>query len=523
MGICESKIPSQNHTKTQPGNTTPTEKGKRNAENVPNPVPNQTKTQPGNISQTENGQRNKEKIIGPKPIPLDIVDKAKKSICKIMVKINNSAYFGTGFFMNISESKKYLITNYHIINPDVINNDIIIGIHNNKKMKLNFNNRDIKYFPEPKDITIIEMKNYDDIYNDIKFLDYDINYIQRGYNIYKKVDVFSIEHPLGNSAACAGGQILHLNEFEFAHNISTNKGSSGCPIILLNNNINSIQVIGIHKEEDDSDDFNYGTFIGEIFNNKKYTNKLNINNSINNYIIAEIEIKDRDINKDIRIINSYEEQYRKWKIKEIKKEEMNEGEIKKCEIRINNILIPFNYYYRFPKKGKYEIKYSFNQNLTKTNYMFCECGCFTSFDLSNFNTQNVTNMQGMFSNCYSVVYINLTKLNTQNVTDISDMFYWCTSLTNIDLSNFNTQNITYMSSMFYFCQSLTNIDLSNFNTQNVTDMSFMFYFCSSLININLSNFNTQNVTNMSNMFGGCRSLKKQNVITNDKKILERLK
>ena len=55
-----------------------------------------------------------------------------------------------------------------------------------------------------------------------------------------------------------------------------------------------------------------------------------------------------------------------WKFK-IKKEEMNEEEIKKCEIKINNILIPFNYYYKFPQKGKYQIKYSFNQNLTKTN------------------------------------------------------------------------------------------------------------------------------------------------------------
>ena len=48
----------------------------------------------------------------------------------------------------------------------------------------------------------------------------------------------------------------------------------------------------------------------------------------------------------------------------------------------------------------------------------------------------------------------------------------------------------------------------------------MFRGCISLTNINLSNFNTQNVTNMSGMFDGCSSLKKQNVITNDKKILK---
>ena len=53
-------------------------------------------------------------------------------------------------------------------------------------------------------------------------------------------------------------------------------------------------------------------------------------------------------------------------------------------------------------------------------------------------------------------------------------------------------------------------------------MNGMFWGCSSLTNINLSNFNTQNVTDMYQMFWGCSSLKKQNVITNDKKILKEL-
>ena len=52
-------------------------------------------------------------------------------------------------------------------------------------------------------------------------------------------------------------------------------------------------------------------------------------------------------------------------------------------------------------------------------------------------------------------------------------------------------------------------------------MSYMFYVCNSLTNFNLSNFNTQNVTNMSGMFLYCNSLKKENLITNDNKILEK--
>ena len=51
----------------------------------------------------------------------------------------------------------------------------------------------------------------------------------------------------------------------------------------------------------------------------------------------------------------------------------------------------------------------------------------------------------------------------------------------------------------------------------------MFSGCSSLTNLNLSNFNTQNVTDMFYMFDGCSSLKKDNIITNDEKILNQIK
>ena len=116
-------------------------------------------------------------------------------------------------------------------------------------MKLNINNREIKYFEEPKDITIIEIKNNDDIYNYIDFLYYKSDFFRKGNNIYENIDVFPIEHPLGDNAVCARGRIININNYEFEHDITTDNGSSGCPIILLNNNINLIQVIGINKKE----------------------------------------------------------------------------------------------------------------------------------------------------------------------------------------------------------------------------------------------------------------------------------
>ena len=67
-----------------------------------------------------------------------------------------------------------------------------------------------------------------------------------------------------------------------------------------------------------------------IINNN---NKINQNkNNENNYIIAEINIKENNVNEDIRIINSYEESLRRENFSEDEKYK-NEEEIKKCEIR----------------------------------------------------------------------------------------------------------------------------------------------------------------------------------------------
>ena len=260
-------------------------------------------------------------------------------------------------------------------------------------------------------------------------------------------------------------------------------------------NYNKIVIKDINEiinEEDINNKFKNIMHIYDKMNN--INNKKDINNINNNYIIGQIEIEEED--KDIRIINSYDNfcEENKWAIEDKYK---NEKEMEEnIEIRINDKIIPFCYFYKF-KKGKHTIKYIFKKKSTKLQYMFSKCKSLTSINLSNFNTQNATNMWCMFSGCES--------------------------LTTINLSNINTQNVTYMRGMFYGCKSLVNINLSDFNTQNVTDMGFMFYGCESLTNINLSNINTQNVTYMDSMFTGCKSLTKNNITTNNNKILNQFK
>ena len=173
----------------------------------------------------------------------------------------------------------------------------------------------------------------------------------------------------------------------------------------------------------------------EIDNSKR----MNINevlyiifNELNkNIIIGEIYINKEDINKDIRIINSFENMEKKWSFanKDDYLDYANEKEIKEnIEIKINGKIIDFAYYHKFEKEGKYIIEYRFKNNLTKINHMFNGCDSLINLDLSNFNSQNVTNMIGMFSGCKSLAHLNLSNLKTQNITNIDFMFASCDSL-----------------------------------------------------------------------------------------------
>ena len=82
-----------------------------------------------------------------------------------------------------------------------------------------------------------------------------------------------------------------------------------------------------------------------------------IRQQLDNCIIGEFDIKEDE--QDIRIINSYEESNRENK-NSYEKEYENEKEIKEnCIIRINGKFIPFSYFHKFNKKGKYTILYIF--------------------------------------------------------------------------------------------------------------------------------------------------------------------
>jgi len=100
-----------------------------------------------------------------------------------------------------------------------------------------------------------------------------------GYEQYKDAYVFALGYPYGDKIASGSGKIINIKKsYEFEHNIPTDTGSSGSPIILLNYS-KILKIIGVHKGESirKIDKINIATFIGKIVDKIKIINIKNYN------------------------------------------------------------------------------------------------------------------------------------------------------------------------------------------------------------------------------------------------------
>ena len=123
-----------------------------------------------------------------------IPDGSINEIFNSIVRIEKEADSGyaTGFFLKIkirNRELNSLITNHHVISKfDVYSRKIIYIYYGNKEkeikkpLTLDTSERFIRCYDDPKDITIIEIKNYDYI-PDYKFLLPDLGY-KNGYISY---------------------------------------------------------------------------------------------------------------------------------------------------------------------------------------------------------------------------------------------------------------------------------------------------------------------------------------------------
>jgi len=436
-----------------------------------------------------------------------ILKQMKESICKI----KNKKCDGTGFFCKIL-NKKLLITNNHAINEEIIKEKKIINVKlNDNKIKKDLKIKD--YYTSIKyDTTIIEIEDNDETIN---YLEIDDEIFDENINIDNE-SIYIIQYPKygdEQKGAVSYGILNGISdEYNLKYNCSTDRGSSGSPILKLSNQ----KIIGIHKEGVEKYNYNRGTLLKYPIN--EYLNKINEKNK--NEIKLLLKIEKEDINNDIYFLDNTDGYYRN--IGEHHHDNLKELNELNTEIFINNKKYKYAKSFKPEKEGLYEIKIKFNLKIKDYSFMFSGCSKLSNIDLSSFDTKNVTNMSHMFSGCCNLTNIDLSSFDTKNVTNMIGMFFFCCNLANIDLSSFDTKNVTNMSGMFGYCDNLANIDLSSFDTKNVTDMSCMFYNCSNLTNIDLSSFDTKNATNMKHMFYDCSNLNRVKVNNISSNIIEEL-
>ena len=210
-------------------------------------------------------------IKGHKPVSIETINKARKSICKITSMVENSPIVGTGFFMSIANSLRYLVTCEHVMSYAIEKNSkICLEIYREKIYELELNGRSIKILDHLKDIVAIEIKDSDSICKDIEFFEYDKKYINHGYLIYRANHLFSVQY-YKNDIVCSTGSLTNIQNSQFFHSLSTDIGSGGSPILLYSNHI-----IGIHLGSSNSNNLNFGTFIGELIKEFDIPNQLNL-------------------------------------------------------------------------------------------------------------------------------------------------------------------------------------------------------------------------------------------------------
>ena len=446
-----------------------------------------------------------EMMISTSPFPVTIrgmekmTEQMKYSVCKITFE--DKAVFGTGFFCEINYQGEIIhafLTNNHVIDENNLTNFVITLNNDNivyKSIDI-INEKSIKYFNEDFDVTIIELNDVEKKLEKVKFLEIDDNLFSlNSENGYNNRSVYMHQYPKGGEALISFGLIEIIEEIQFVYTCSSEKGSSGSPILDIKNQ----KLIGIHRGAIRDKNRNVGSFLKIPIQEFLLKHKMPKKNEINK-INMKVEVDQRDIGKKIYFIGSSKNLKEKVKILE----DLNDSNVK---LFINEEKYPYAKYFIPTKKGLYDINIEFANIIENCSYMFSNCENIIDIDLSSFNSKSVKNTEFMFYRCIKLKKINLLNFETRYISKMNNMFEYCSNLEEIDLSKFDTRNVEDMGYMFFNCINLKSIDLKSFNTKNVTNMCYMFANCCNAEEINLTSFNTDKVENMEYMFLGCKKFR----------------
>ena len=471
----------------------------------------------------------------------------ERNICKILI---NDEDKGFGFLCLLSRSKtRILITDTRTLSEKDIKNkkDLKIMIQN-KIISIDTNIPRAFYMAEKREIMIFEINEKDDL-NEDNFLEFDNKMNTDNPNKeYKKVNIYLLPYELKEQNYPVGEiKSIDNKDYTIEHNCSNiDRDNFLAPILKLDNN----KVLGFNKFK------NNGIFL-KVFldefekNEKKLREQKKIQEepkkikifktpdiiSKPSYIIILLEVKEKDINKEIYFFDAINNNRENGFMKEIEK---SKKEIK-IDITFPNQEQPKNIIFdnKFKPniKGNYQLEIKLQKRIKDCGYMFCGCTNIYDIDLSNFDHSEITNMNDMFNNCINLKKIKFSNFEIKNVTDMSYMFNYCKNLKEIKFPKIDTSKVISMEGMFQSCENLEEINLEEFDAHHVTKLSsmfndcynlkqikfspkfitskakymlWMFYGCENLEEIDLSSFSIshKNLKDMTNMFEGCEKLKK---------------
>ena len=434
-----------------------------------------------------------------------ILYQLKNCVCKIKI----GEKLGTGFFLIIPYNNtniRVLMTNHHVIDENFLNKypEIKLSINDGNDIKTINIDKDRKFYSSEKyDTTIIALKKEDRINN---YLELDeIFSVKDLGDKYEDKSIYVLHYPQGEKAYVSYSFLKKIKDFNISHKCSTDKGSSGSPIL----NLKDYKVVGIHLGGHKSEKFNVGTFLQEpiseflenihndskiknsliknitdiTFKEKKNSNKIKLTIRVDKNDLKE-KFFSKNTNKIYFLDNSKEHNH----LKELNNENV--------QLYINDTKKEFNKYFIPEKEGIYEIKLKFDILVKDCSYMFYNCNNIININLSSFDSSKVTNMKNMFGYCYSIENLNLSSFDTSKVTNMEKMFDNCWNLDSVNLSSFNTSEVENMEKMFNNCFILKKINFSSFNINKVKNVCGMFYNCMNLNYLDLSFSNLEKMIKM---------------------------
>ena len=228
---------------------------------------------------------------------------------------------GTGFFCKVpfpdhSDLFPVLATNFHVLNENDIKKNKIIEVtlnDDNKKKIIKIEKSRIIFSDANLDVTFIQIKPEKD--NIKHFLEISEDILNNDKNIletkYRKKSIYIIHYPKGKNIKVSYGLINNILDNNITHYCITENGSSGSPVLSLDN----FKIIGIHYGASISERINKSSFmkstliafnqfikkcIGNFdYNNNFFNNNNNLNNNnqnnFNNNMNNNYNINDQNI------------------------------------------------------------------------------------------------------------------------------------------------------------------------------------------------------------------------------------